>query len=169
MIDIDFLPAQYHQQNAYRQTKPWQIIVVTSFLGLVALLTISQNIRRRLVERELDGLTPAYELALSQKQRLAEVQTQLKQTECRAELITYLRHPWPKSQLLSALLSQLPEEITLQQLQITREAESSGGASDALLPQPRQVPAINKNHYRPQSGTFKPCKANPRANEPSSS
>jgi hypothetical protein len=134
MIDIDFLPTQYHQKNAYRQAKPWQIIVVTSFLGLVALLTISQNIHRRLVERELDELTPAYKLALSQKQQLTDVQTQLKQTESQAELITYLRHPWPKSQLLSAVLSKLPEEITLQQLQITREAENSEVAPDRRPP-----------------------------------
>ena len=134
MIDIDFLPAQYHERNAYRQAKPWQIIVVASFLGLVALLTISQNIRRQLVEKELDALAPAYELALSQKQRLSEVQGQLKQSDSRAELITYLRHPWPRSQLLSALLSKLPEEITLQQLQITRELEIANPASDHAAP-----------------------------------
>jgi hypothetical protein len=130
MIDIDFLPVQYHQRNAYRQAKPWQIIVVTSFLGLVALLTISQNVHRRFVERQLADLTAAYEMALGQERQLAEVRTQLKRTECEAELITYLRHPWPKSQLLSALLSRLPEEITLQQLQITREAENLAAASD---------------------------------------
>ena len=138
MIDIDFLPDQYHQQNAYRQAKPWQIIVVISFLGLVALLAVSQNIRRRLVEKELDALTPAYELALSQTQQLSEVQAKLKQTESHAELITYLRHPWPRSQLLSALLSKLPEEITLQQLQITCEAENTGAALDRARPRPRQ-------------------------------
>jgi len=134
MIDIDFLPVQYHQQNAYRQAKPWQIIVVTSFLGLVALLTISQNVHRRFVERQLADLTPAYEMALGQKRQLSEVQAQLKRTEYEAELITYLRHPWPKSQLLSALLSRLPEEITLQQLQITREAENSAAASERRPP-----------------------------------
>ena len=125
MIDIDFLPIQYHQKNAYRHAKPWQIIVVTSFLGLVVLVTISQYVHRRFVERELANLTPAYDMALGQMQQLANVQTQLKQMEKEAELITYLHHPWPRSQLLSALLSRLPEEITLQQLQITRELDNS--------------------------------------------
>jgi hypothetical protein len=136
MIDIDFLPVQYHQKNAYRQAKPWQIIVVTSFLGLVALLTISQKVHRRFVERELDELAPAYETALAQEQRLADVQNQLKRMESEAELITYLHHPWPRSQLLSALLSRLPEEITLEQLQITREADNSAAASDRRPPIP---------------------------------
>ena len=64
------------------------------------------------------------------KRQLTDVRVQLKRMECEAELITYLRHPWPKSQLLSALLSRLPEEITLQQLQIIREADNSTTASE---------------------------------------
>jgi hypothetical protein len=130
MIDIDFLPIQYHQKNAYRQAKPWQIIVVTSFLGLVIILTISQTVHRQFVEKELADLTPAYEMALGQERQLADVRAQLKRMESEAELITYLRHPWPKSQLLSALLSRLPEEITLQQVQITREMENLTAASE---------------------------------------
>ena len=82
------------------------------------------------MERQLADLTPAYEMALGQERQLADVRVQLKRMECEAELITYLRHPWPKSQLLSALLSRLPEEITLQQLQIIRETDNSTAASD---------------------------------------
>jgi hypothetical protein len=133
MIDIDFLPVQYHQKNAYRQAKPWQIIVVTSFLGLVVLLTISQNIHRQFVESQLADLMPAYQMALAQERQLAEVRAQLKEMESKAELITYLRHPWPRSLLLSAILSKLPEEITLQQMQIIREAENSATASHPAL------------------------------------
>jgi len=134
MINIDFLPVQYHQKNAYRQSKPWQIIVVTSFLGLVALLTISQKVHRRFVEKELGELDSAYETALAQEQRLSDVQNQAKQMESEAELITYMHHPWPRSQLLSALFSRLPEEITLEQLQITIEADNSVPASDRRPP-----------------------------------
>lgn len=128
MNDIDFLPAEYHQRQAYRHSKPWQIIVVTSFLGLVALVTISQNIHRRMVENELGDLAPAYEMALSQQRQLAGVQKQLKQMEIEARLVTYLRHPWPRSRLLSALSSRLPQEITLQQLQVIREAQQQTAA-----------------------------------------
>jgi hypothetical protein len=130
MIDIDFLPIQYHQKNAYRHAKPWQIIVVTSFLGLVAVVTISQYVHRQFVARQLSDLTPAYGMALGQMLQLTNVQTQLKQMEKEAELITYLHHPWPRSQLLSAFISRLPEEITLQQLQITVEADNAPGSPD---------------------------------------
>jgi hypothetical protein len=125
MNEIDFLPDQYRQKHAYRHEKPWQIMVVTLFLGLVVIVTISQHVHSRMVEKELAELAPAYETALNQQQQLAGVQKQLKQMECEAALITYLHHPWPRSQLLSALLSSLPEEITLQQLQISCETGRS--------------------------------------------
>lgn len=130
MNEIDFLPDQYHQKHIYRHAKPWQIMVVTSFLGLLVIVTISQNIHRRLVERELAELAPAYETALNQKQQLINAQTQLKRMEIEAELITYLRHPWPRSRLLSGLLTRLPGEITLHQLQVTREAGNTAAPTD---------------------------------------
>jgi Tfp pilus assembly protein PilN len=136
MIDIDFLPVQYHHNYAYRQSKPWQIIVVASFLGLVAIVTVSQKIHRRFVERELNGLLPAYETAVAQERRLTDVQNQLQHLDKEAELITYLHHPWPRSQLLSAVLSRLPEEITLEQLQIIHEADNLSAPSDRKSPAP---------------------------------
>lgn len=124
MNDLDFLPLQYRQKNAYRHAKPWQIIAALSILGLLVIASISQNLHRRFVEKELAEITPAYEFACCQKQQLSEIQTRLKQREIEAELIAYLHHPWPCSQLLSALVLRLPEEITLQQLQITHEGVS---------------------------------------------
>jgi hypothetical protein len=119
MIEIDFLPIQYHQKNAYRQAKPWRIIVVSAFLCLVVIITISQAFHRRYLESEFNELGSAYEMAATQKQRYSDAQNQLKRLESEAELIAYLRHPWPRSQLIAALLSRLPDEITLEQLQIT--------------------------------------------------
>jgi Tfp pilus assembly protein PilN len=139
MSDIDFLPIQYHQKNAYRHAKPWQIIVAASILGLLALATISQKVHCRLVENELRELGPAYEFAFSQKQHLVELEKQLKQKEIEAELITYLDHPWPCSQLLSALLVRLPAEITLQQLQIMRNRVSSATVAAAAERHPAAI------------------------------
>jgi Tfp pilus assembly protein PilN len=38
-----------------------------------------------------------------------------------AELFTYLEHPWPRTQLIDALLAPLPEEITFDELTIDGE------------------------------------------------
>jgi hypothetical protein len=45
----------------------------------------------------------------------------LKTIKADAELYTYLRHPWPRTQLIQALLAPLPDAIVLQQVQIVRQ------------------------------------------------
>ena len=55
-----------------------------------------------------------------------------------AELYTYLRHPWPRTQLFSALLRPLPEEITFLQVQIFRQP-AAGGKAGNILPNAGQA------------------------------
>jgi hypothetical protein len=139
MVEIDFLPAEYHQQYSRRHSKPWQIVAVWSCLGLVTILIIGQIIHRQFMECELVELAPAYDSAMTQNQRLADLRKQLQQLETECELITYMRHPWPRSRLLSALMSGLPEEITLQQLHIALEADISAGSADRKSPVSAQL------------------------------
>ena len=47
------------------------------------------------------------------------------------ELYTYLRHPWPRTQLLAAMLGPLPDEITLQQVQILGEPAGVSSPAEA--------------------------------------
>jgi len=121
MNDIDFLPVQYRQQHERRQSTPWRILAVAAFVALVALALVSQHANYRKVEGELAAIMPQYEQAVSLDKQLGAVQADLQKEELEAELFTYLRHPWPRTQLLAALLVTLPDEITLRQLQITRE------------------------------------------------
>jgi hypothetical protein len=50
-----------------------------------------------------------------------------------------LRHPWPRTQLLSALVARLPQEITLQQVQISREAKAAPAPVEAAPPVDRKA------------------------------
>ncbi len=121
MQQIDFLPAQYRQRYARRQAQPWQILVVVTVVAVMAAAAVSQSSRRSRVRRELDAVAPKYDLAVSRNAQLAKIQAELETARTRAELFTYLRHPWPRTQLLAAMLAPLPDEITLGHLQITRE------------------------------------------------
>ncbi len=62
------------------------------------------------------------------------MQTQLKAAKAGAELYTYLHHPWPRSQLLAALVTPLPKEITLQQVQILRRAAPAAPSAAEAAP-----------------------------------
>ncbi len=127
MQDIDFLPYQYHQKHVRRQSQPWRIIVVVAFALLLVAGALSQRHRKLQAEEELAAVEPPYAVAVKQNDRLAGLQSELQAKRIDAELFTYLRHPWPRTQLVAALLAPLPEEITLQVLQITRERPQTQG------------------------------------------
>jgi len=121
MQEIDFLPVQYRQKYARRQWQPWRVAVVAAFAVLLVAAVFSQRDRKRQAEKELAAIVPQYDLAVRQNRRLAEIWTQLDTARNTAELFTYLRHPWPRTQLLAALLAPLPEGISIEELRITRE------------------------------------------------
>jgi len=134
MQDIDFLPVEYRQQHVRRQAQPWQIVVAVVFAALLAGAMFAQHYRRHYAEEQLAAITPVYDAAVVQQSRLSEIQTRLKAAGATAELYTYLRHPWPRSQLLTALLTPLPDEITLQQVQIVRAAPQSAAPNQIQMP-----------------------------------
>ncbi len=136
MQDIDFLPFEYRQRHQRRQSQPWQVVASAAIVALVAAAMIGQRWHARRVNEELAAIAPVYETAVKLQNRLAEVQKDLSRTKARAELITYLRHPWPRTQLLAALMGPLPNEIAFQQVQIIREAgAASPNASRRVVDQ----------------------------------
>jgi hypothetical protein len=134
MQDIDFLPVEYRQKHARRQSQPWQIVVALAIVGLVAGAALAQQYRRHRVQNDMAMILPVYDAAVSQQSRLAETQKRLKAAQGCAELYTYLHHPWPRTQLLSALVAPLPKSITLQEIQITREAPPAGPTTTEVQP-----------------------------------
>lgn len=121
MQDIDFLPAEYFQRRVRRQARPWRIAVLTLFAALAAGAAAGQYLQRERLQAELDALLPAYQLAAAEQQRLAQMQAKLQAEEQIADLLAYVRHPWPKTQILRALLDGLPEQVVLEQLRIGRQ------------------------------------------------
>jgi Tfp pilus assembly protein PilN len=94
-------------------------------MALVSLLVgagFAQHRENRRIEAALQAIEPDYQAALEQMEHISSLQTRLAQISSDAELLAYLRHPWPRTQLLGALVEPLPDEITLSQVQIRRAA-----------------------------------------------
>ena len=118
---IDFLPAQYRKRDVQRRSQPWRLVVVVAFLALLIAAIVSQHFQTRRTRRQLAAVVPMYEAAVTQQNRLAELRSQLHTSRSSAELFTYLRHRWPRTQLLAAVVAPLPDEVTLDELTISRE------------------------------------------------
>lgn len=135
MLQIDFLPQEYRQRQARHRVKPWRHIAVVVVLCIVAGLASLQRIERQRVRRELSFVTPIYEQVVGQQKRLTEMQAELRRAQNEADVYAYLKHPWPKTQLLAAVLKPAPGEVHIDQLNIVREAVAT--ATPAGMPESR--------------------------------
>ncbi len=124
--DIDFLPASYRDKKVKRQTNAWRGIVVTLVVGAIAAAGAAQLAFRCQAERELSELKERYIAAQAQTQKLAETQRRLKKADDNANLYAYLQHPWPKTQVLGAVVEKLPSGVTLRELRIVQEEPHVG-------------------------------------------
>ena len=125
MRNIDFLPAAYRQTHAVKRWQPWRIIVML-VVGTLLFAAVGQQYQRRhRLQAELARLLPAHEAAQRRAVRLAGLQAELQRVRADAQLCAYLRHPWPRTRILEALLAPLPEEVTFEHLQIQNEARST--------------------------------------------
>lgn len=121
MTHIDFLPQDYRREHTRRRQQVWQIAAVALVTGIIAVGSVFQfqtiaNLRSR-----MDNLMPQYRESETRNKRLAELKSKLEDARDQAELFTYLRHPWPKTQIVAALLRPLPENVALDKIRISRK------------------------------------------------
>ena len=118
---IDFLPARYRAENAHRSANVSRLVVVGAFVCLIAMTAVFQYRQHSRLTGDLAFVTPQYTLAEQKAAQLKEMLLQLGHHNDEARLLTYLRHPWPMSQILAASVDSLPETISLDELQIVRQ------------------------------------------------
>ncbi|HLA84915.1 MAG TPA: hypothetical protein VJL29_08980 [Thermoguttaceae bacterium] len=124
MRDIDFLPDGYRQQHSGHNVRLWRVVVVAAFLLMLSAASLVQYYRLCRVRGRLEQFTAQYSAAQAQNAQLARLQSELTGATADADLRTYLRHPWPRTQLLAAILAPLPDSVTLKQLEIKVEGET---------------------------------------------
>jgi Tfp pilus assembly protein PilN len=126
--EIDFLPAAYREAGVQRKNVTLRVGVVVAFLAAIGFAAIYQQHLRILSDQQLTELLPSYENAKQETKRLAQLQQLLQTADKQAELCTYLRHPWPRSQILAAVVKPLPDEVELKELSIVREPITGAGS-----------------------------------------
>ncbi len=126
---IDFLPPRYREQHAKRRNMVGRLLVLAAYVGLLAAGSVVQRARRAEAAAQLARAQHEVLAAQALSQELAAWQQRLLAERACAELITYLEHPWPRTQLLAAILPQLPESIHLSELRVFVSAESQRGGA----------------------------------------
>jgi hypothetical protein len=118
--DIDFLPRRYRDEHAHRSTIAWRAVVMVCYAALLTLAAWSQSHRKQDLSKLLADATQQHDRVMIQANELTQLQQSLRQSSAQAELWAYVRHPWPKTQILAAIVAPLTEGITLSDLRIHR-------------------------------------------------
>ncbi len=137
--DIDFLPPEYRQQHERRRQLARQVLIGAAVVGFVAVAAAAQAYWAKNVRRELATLTPQCERVAAQTAELNKLQAELQVAQAEAQLLTYLRHPWPCTQLLAALTAPLPDTITFRELRINHGSSKAADAQDPATRLDRKV------------------------------
>jgi hypothetical protein len=122
MKNIDFLPPRYKARRQERRTFVWQVAAGASFAVLVAVAAAWQFSERWQVASQLAALGPQHQQALTTQALHEQLQTRLAAASEAAELFMYLEHPWPRTQVLHAIESCLPQDLSLTDVHLTYEA-----------------------------------------------
>lgn len=130
MTNIDFFPLERRRQCQQRHVRLCHIVAIVAVIGLMAGAAMVQHHRWRQAQADLAAITPAYQAALRLHSQIAHVRSHLSRVRSHAELCTYLRHPWPRTQLLTAMLGPLPDDITLKLVQVLREPPEAPAPAD---------------------------------------
>jgi len=147
MNEIDFLPNHYRQQSANRKGHAWRGVVIALFGGLLLLISGWQYRQRQAAEQALANIMPHYQLATSNIARIQQLQSALVEAEKAANWYAYLDHPWPRSQVIAAVVGPMPENVSLTELRIEREA---GGGETSRRPVAGPQVALNTEAAPPQ-------------------
>ncbi len=146
LIDLDFLPQKYREENARRRAHAARLAVVGLLAGLVLLAGWMQRRTRLALESEMQLVDQQHAAAQARVDRLTELQRQLVERTARAELITLLRHPWPRSQVLAAVVEPLPQAIRLDEIRLAQETNLQRPS-----PSDRAAPTKKKTDEQPEA------------------
>jgi len=122
MKELDFLPAAYRERSAVHHARLCQVGVILAFGVCIALATGFQFARYKFAQQELAAITAQYDDAISRTNQLAQLRREVEQTREAAELFTFLKFPWPRTQLLAEIAKSLPSQVTLRELTIVEES-----------------------------------------------
>lgn len=124
MKRIEFLPESYRRRHLQQQARTWEIGVIGMFALVIALSAAFQGFQRaRIVSREKAAIA-MNQAATSIEQEHQRLSSEVAKLADVAELVTYLEHPWPRTQILNAVSENLPDEVRIVELHLSRQTST---------------------------------------------
>lgn len=130
MKTIEFLPPEYRHKQALHRAKLWWLTIAVLFGTGISLTAITQYGLRLQLQRQVAQFDQEFQIANIRRAELEATQKRLQDADHEVALYTYLRHPWPKSQILAAIVAPLPSGIRLTEFHTSQEVGVPGTTSN---------------------------------------
>jgi len=118
--DIDFLPEGYQRQHGGQGSFTGSVVVTVLCISLLLIATVLQLGIRWKLASQLEEVTRQHKAAIEQTKTLARLREEKRNLDLQAELLTYLRKPWPRSVVLVQIAEAVPESTVLTSLEFRR-------------------------------------------------
>ncbi len=125
MHEIDFLPAEYRERHRRSRQGARRLLWLGCVAAVLAGAAIGQEYRRQHLRAAMDMIEPVHAATSGQAKQLGSLQSHLQAARATAELVTYLRHPWPRTRILDEVLRPLPDALVLQRVSVERGRDDS--------------------------------------------
>lgn len=146
MKDINFLPQRYYERDAAKFASWWRLLVVWLFGAAICSAAVYQYRLYLTLQEELAEVDSCHEVVLALQSRLQRAVDETAAEDRKATLLMYLRHPWPRTQIISSITSRLPESVAFRELRLGRATGSQGAVGGfGSTSQAENTPAIPKN------------------------
>jgi hypothetical protein len=118
MKEIDFLPARFRERDRQRRHMMGRMAVFGAITVILLAVQLAQVASRRSIERQLSEIAATFAQAAATSARVDRLRSDLAANSQFSELYTYLEHPWPRTQLITAVTQTLPEHLALTEVRI---------------------------------------------------
>jgi len=118
---IDFLPADFYAERRRRSVRRGRWMIAAAFLALTVLGFAGNRLQGSRLQAELDQLTPQVAGVVKVRNSLSQLTQQIQHLEQHADVSSRLRFRPLTTRLLASVTAAIPENLTLQELEIRRE------------------------------------------------
>jgi hypothetical protein len=141
LVDVDFLPTAYRERDMQRRAYAWRVTAAVGIVAFLGATTLWQRSHHAHVLGRLSDIEGQFADAAVKNTRLKAATAGLNSERKTAEFLTFLRHPWPRTRVVSGILSPLPENIVLNELHLGHETIARGDKPAVALPETKAAAA----------------------------
>ena len=133
MKEIDFLPSRYRENDARRRAGLWRFVLVLLLGGAVTAASLGQFAYKAKVKAQLLDIQPLLAQAHAMEANSAQLKTELSKASQTAKLYAIVQTPWPKTQVIAAIVAPLNESIIVREIHHSRQGMQNSSRRDPMF------------------------------------